>query len=136
MPDAGNGNREFLIDLDAFAPSAGKRFRFQGHDYTVRHFNDIRIDDALRILRAEQEMRGKTSLEQLELGLQYLAILVPEMDRATVGTLTATQMLQLIGQAMGVAEVPPVAGAAPSGSGIPSPSSAASTAGPGPQSGS
>lgn len=131
-----NGRAEFLIDLDAFAPSAGKRFQFLGKQYTVRHFNDIRIDDALRILRAEQEMRGKTSIEQLEMGLQYLAILVPDMDRATVGTLTANQMLQLIGQAMGIAEVPPVAGAAPSDSGINSPSSAASTDGPGPQSGS
>ena len=122
---------ELLIDLDAFAPVAGKSLRFRGQAYPVRAFQDVGIDDALVILRAEQDMRGKSPLEQLELGLQYMAILIPTMDRATVGSLSSSQMLVVMREALGVAEVPPMAGAAPSDSGTVSPLSAVSTDGPG-----
>lgn len=136
MAAADNGRAEFLIDLDAFAPSAGKRFQFLGKQYMARYFNDLKIDDAMRILRVQDEIRGKSPIEQLEISIQHLAIMVPSMDRAIVGTLTIKQMLELMGLAMGAGEVPPVADAAPSGSGTASPLSAASTDGPGPQSGS
>ena len=127
---------EFLIDLDAFAPPAGKSLRFRGKAYQVRAFQDVGIDDALVILRAEQDMRGKSPLEQLELGLRYMTILIPEMDRATLGSLSSNQMLAVMREALGVAEVPPMGGAAPSDSATASPLSPVSTDGPGATSGS
>jgi hypothetical protein len=127
---------ELQIDLDAFAPAEGTPLKFRGQVYHVRNFQDVGIDDALVILRAEQGMRGKTPLEQLELGLRYMSILIPEMDRATLGSLSSTQMLAVMREALGVAEVPPMAGAEPSDSGAASPLSADSTGGPGATSGS
>ncbi|MFB3816144.1 MAG: hypothetical protein ACE147_00655 [Candidatus Methylomirabilales bacterium] len=125
---------EYLIDLDAFAPAPGRTIKFRGRLYPVRNFNDVPLDDALLLLRAEQELQGKTPREQLELGLRYMQILVPDMDRATLGTLSASQILLVVQGAMGAAEVPPMAGAAPSASGTNSPASAGSTGGDGPRS--
>jgi hypothetical protein len=127
---------ELQIDLDAFAPAPGKTLRFKGRAYQVPNFSDIGIDAALRILRAEDELRGKSAAEQLQLTLQYMTILIPEMDRATLGTLSQNQALRIWQEALGVAEVPPMAGAAPSDSGTASPLSADSTGGPGGTSGS
>lgn len=125
-----NGRGEFLLDLDAFAPAAGRCLKFRDRVYVIRNFNDIPMDDALLILRAKEEMGRRPTDEQLELGMRYVAILIPEMDRAILGGLTANQMLQIMEQAMGAAEVPPVGGTAPPDSPSASPSSPASTAGP------
>jgi hypothetical protein len=127
---------ELLLDLDAFAPAAGKSLRFQGQKYGVLNFNDVGVDDALRILRADEELRGKSAVEQLVLMLQYMTILLPTMDRETIGRLSQNQALLIWREALGVAEVPPMAGAAPSDSGTASPLSAVSTDGPGATSGS
>lgn len=127
---------ELLIDLDAFAPAAGKSIKFQGQKYGVLNFNDVGVDDALRILRADEELRGKSAVEQLNLMLQYMTILLPTMDRATIGRLSQNQALLIWREALGVAEVPQTAGAAPSDSGTALPSSAVSTDGPGATSGS
>ncbi len=126
---------EDLIDLDAFAPAPGKRLKFREQVYPVRNVADIPADDVFLILRAEQELRGKTPLEQLEVGLRYIAILVPTMDRATLGALSSNDVLRIMRKAMGVAEVPPMGGDGPSGSPISSPSSPGSTDGPGARSG-
>ena len=126
---------EYLIDLDAFAPAAGKRLKFRGQTYTVRNFNDIPADDVFLILRAEQDLRGKKVSEQLELCLRYMAILVPEMDRGALGILSTNQMLRVIQEAMGLAEIPPTGGDGASGSATSSPSSPASTDGTGLKSG-
>jgi hypothetical protein len=122
---------EDLIDLDAFAPAPGKRLKFRGRVYTVRNISDIPAGDVFLILRAEQELRGKSPLEQLEVGLRYIAILVPEMDQATLGALSSNQVLRIVQDAMGLAEVPPMGGDGPSGSATSSPSSPGSTDGPG-----
>ena len=121
---------EYLIDLDTFASGAGKQIKFQGRIYTVRNFGDLAADDVFLILRAEQELRGKTVAEQLETGLRYIAVLVPEMDRPTLGALSANQILRLMREAMGAAEVPQEGAGGPSGSDIASPSSPDSMAGP------
>ncbi len=126
---------EDLIDLDAFAPAEGKRIKFKGRSYAVRHVSDIPADDLFLILRAEQDLRGKGTAEQLEMGLRYMAILVPEMEQATLGALSTRQVLRVMQEAMGLAEVPPVGGGGPSDSPISSPSSPASTGGPGASSG-
>lgn len=126
---------EYLIDLDALAPPAGKQLKFRGRLYTVRNFSDIPADDVFVILRAERDLQGKSVAEQLELGLRYLAILIPEMDRATLGALSATQVLRILQEAMGVAEIPPMGGDGASGLPTSSPSSPDSTAGPSPTSG-
>ncbi len=126
---------EYLIDLDALAPPAGKPLKFRDRVYTVRNFNNIPADDVFVILRAEQDLQGKSVAEQLELGLRYMAILVPEMDRATLGALSATQILRILKEAMGTAEIPPMGGDGASGSPTNSPSSPDSTAGPSPTSG-
>ena len=126
---------EDLIDLDAFAPAPGKRLKFRGQLYAVRNIADIPADDVFLILRAEQELRGKSPLEQLEQGLRYIAILVPELDKPTLGALSSNQVLLIVQRAMGLAEVPPMGGDGPSGSPISSPSSPASTDGPGAKSG-
>jgi hypothetical protein len=126
---------EDLIDLDAFAPAPGKRLKFRGRVYAVRNISDVPADDVFLILRAEQELRGKSPLEQLEVGLRYIAILVPEMDQATLGALSSNQVLRIVQDAMGLAEVPPMGGDGPSGSGTSSPSSPDSTDGPGARSG-
>jgi hypothetical protein len=120
---------ELQIDLDAFAPAPGKSLRFKGQTYMVRNFSDIGIDDALRILRAEDDLRGKSAVEQLHLLLQYMTILIPDMDRATLGAMSQNKALAVWQEALGVAEVPPMAGAAPSDSGTASPLSADSTGG-------
>jgi len=125
---------EDLIDLDAFASAPGKRIRFKGKEYVVRNFSDIPADDVFLILRAEQDFKDKGVAEQLELGLRYMAILVPDMDRPTLGALTATQVLRILKEAMGAAEIPPAGGDGASGSPISSPSSPDSTAGPSPTS--
>lgn len=125
---------EYLIDLDAFAPAPGKQIKFRGRLYPVRSFNDVPLDEAFQLLRAEQDLQGKSAREQMELGLHYMTILVPGMDRATLGGLSASQILLVVQGAMGAAEVPPMADAAPSVSGTSSPASADSTAGPGPTS--
>ena len=126
---------EYLLDLDAFAPLPGKRIRFKAQEYTIRNFADLPADDVFQILRAEQEMRGKTAAEQLETGLRYIAMLVPEMDRPTMGGLSSRQVLRVLQEAMGAAEVPPGGGDGPSGSPTSLPSSPDSTAGPGASSG-
>ncbi len=131
MPD----RDEYLIDLDAFAPAEGKRIKFQGRTYLVRNVADIPADDLFLILRAEEDLRGKGPGEQLRMGLRYMAVLVPEMDPATLGQLSSRQVLRVMQEAMGLAEVPPVGGDGASGSPISSPSSPASTAGPGASSG-
>ncbi len=120
---------ELLIDLDAFAPAPGGQLKFRSRLYPVRNFADLPIDEALRILRAEKDMRGKTASEQLEIGLNYIAVLVPDMERSLLGSLSSRQVLEVMRRAMGVAESPPEAGAAPSASPIASPSSAGSTDG-------
>ena len=122
---------EYLIDLDAFAPAAGKRVKFRGKIYAVRDFGDLPADDVFQILRAEEELRGKSVAEQLETGLRYIAILIPEMDRSVLGALSANQILRLMRDAMGVAEVPQEGADGPSGSDTASPSSPDSMAGPG-----
>jgi len=126
---------EDLIDLDAFAPAPGKRLKFRGQVYAVRNMADIPADDVFLILRAEQELRGKTPLEQLEVGLRYVGILVPAMDRATLGGLSSNDVLRIMRNAMGLAEVPPMGGDGSSGSPISSPSSPGSTDGLGAKSG-
>jgi hypothetical protein len=126
---------EDLIDLDAFAPAPGKRLKFRGQVYAVRNMADIPADDVFLILRAEQELRGKTPLEQLEVGLRYVGILVPAMDRATLGGLSSNDVLRIMRNAMGLAEVPPMGGDGSSGSPISSPSSPGSTDGLGANSG-
>ena len=126
---------EYLLDLDAFAPLPGKRIRFKAKEYTVRNFADLPADDVFQILRAEQEMREKNPAEQLETGLRYIAMLVPEMDRPTMGGLSSRQVLRVLQEAMGAAEVPPGGGDGPSGSPTSLPSSPDSTAGPGASSG-
>ncbi len=122
---------EYLIDLDAFAPAAGKRIKFRGVVYTVRNFNDIPADDVFLILRAEQDLRGRSVSEQLELGLRYMAILVPEMDRAALGGLSANQILHIMQEAAGLAEIPRMGGDGLFASATSSPSSPASMDGPG-----
>ena len=97
---------EYLIGLDAFAPKAGKRFTLQGHTYAVRHFNDVPVEDVLLMLRAEQDLPGQGLAEQLELNLRYVAILVPEMDRAALAGLSANQLQRIRDEAMELAEVP------------------------------
>jgi len=126
---------EDLIDLDAFAPAAGKRLKFRGQLYAVRNIADIPADDVFLILRAEQELRGKSPLEQLEVGLRYVGILVSAMDRATLGGLSSNDVLRIMRNAMGLAEVPPMGGDGSSGSPISSPSSPGSTDGLGAKSG-
>lgn len=121
---------EYVIDLDAFAPAAGKRIRFQGKFYAIRNFNDIPADDVFTILRAEQELKGKGPAEQIELGLHYLQILAPEMGRDVLGRLTSNQILRVMREAMGVAEVPPPGGNGASALVTSSPSSPVSTDGP------
>lgn len=122
---------EHLIDLDAFAPAPGARVKFREKTYLVKHFQDLPLEDAMRLLRAEQELRGKTVAEQIELGVRLIGALVPGMDRATLQALTPHQILLVVQRVMGVAEVPPPADAAPSGSGISSPASAGSSDGAG-----
>ena len=126
---------EDLIDLDAFAPADGTRIKFQGRTYAVRNVADIPAEDLFLILRAEEELRGKGPGEQLRMGLRYMGILVPEMDPATLGQLSSRQVLRVMQEAMGLAEVPPVGADGPSGAPISSPSSPDSTAGPGARSG-
>lgn len=126
---------EDLIDLDAFAPAEGKRIKFKGQSYAVRNVADIPAEDLFLILRAEEELRGKGAGEQLRMGLRYMGILVPEMEKATLGALSTRQVLRVMQEAMGLAEVPPVGGDGPSDSPISSPSSPDSTAGPGASSG-
>ena len=132
MPSNGD---EYLIDLDAFAPAVGKRIKFRDRIYAVRNFNDIPADDVFLILRAEQDLKEKGVAEQLELGLRYVAILVPDMDRTTLGALTSSQVLRILREAMGAAEVPPMGGDGAFASPTSSPSPPASTAGPSPTSG-
>jgi hypothetical protein len=136
MADSRDAPGELLIDLDAFSPVPAGQLKFRSRLYPVRSFSDLPIDEALKILRSEEAMRGKTTTEQLELGLRYIAILVPDMDRSILGGLSSRQMLEVMRRAMGIAESPPEAGAAPSASPIASPSSAASTDGAGERSGS
>jgi len=120
---------EYLLDLDAFAPAPGKHLKFKDRIYAVRNFSDLPADDVFLILRAEQEMRGKSAAEQLETGLRYIAMLVPDMDRPTMGGLSSRKILHVLQEAMGAAEVPPGGGDGPSGSPTSSPSSPDSTAG-------
>jgi len=126
---------EILIDLDAFAPAAGKCIKFKGTTYGVRNVADIPADDLFFILRASEELRGKGIAEQLEISLRFMAILVPDMDQATLRMLSSRQVQRILHEAMGAAEVPPMGGDGPSDSATSSPSSPASTAGPGPSSG-
>jgi hypothetical protein len=126
---------EFLIDLDALAPAPRKRLKFRGTEYAVRDFGDIAADDALLLLRADEDMQGKGVPERLELMLRYMSILVPDMDRAVIGSVSANQVLRIIKEAMGTAEVPPEGGGGASESPTSSPSSPDSTAGPSPTSG-
>jgi len=126
---------EYLLDLDTFAPLPGKRIRFKAREYTVRNFADIPSDDVFVILRAEQDLKGKGVAEQLVQLLRYIAILAPDMDREALGGLTANQLLRVLKEAMGAADIPPLGGDGASGSPISLPSSPASTAGPGASSG-
>jgi len=126
---------EYLLDLDAFAPLPGKRIKFKGQVYAVRNFSDLPADDVFLILRAEQDLKGKSVAEQLQQLLGSIAILVPDMDREALGALTANQLLRILREAMGAADIPPVGGDGASASPISSPSSPASTAGPGASSG-
>ncbi len=126
---------EYLLDLDAFAPLPGKQVRVKGKEYAVRNFGDLPADDVFLILRAEQELRGKSVIQQLEFGLRCVRILAPEMEEATLRALTARQVLRIMQEVTGAAEVPPGGADGPSGSPTNSPSSPDSTVGPGASSG-
>jgi hypothetical protein len=127
---------ELQTDLAAYFPSEGKPILFAGKKYLVPNFGDLKIDDALRLLKAEEELLGKGLLDQLELTAEYVAILIPQMDRETIGSMTQNQAVVIYRMALGLAEFPPMADAAPSDSGTVSPLSAVSTDGPGATSGS
>ncbi len=124
-------NDETVLDLDAFAPPAGKQIKFRGKLYRVPDMQDIPADDLFLILRAEESFRGKGTEQQIQMGLRFISILAPDMDQETLGRLSQRQLLLIMQQALGAAQIPPTGDGGPSASATTSPSSPDSTAGPG-----
>lgn len=97
MAANGNGHTpadpEKVLDLDAFAPVPTKAIRIGGKDYPVTSFFDLTSDDALKLLRFEEEASGKAVPEQFERMRDQVRLIVRGLPEATVKRMSWRQLV-------------------------------------------
>lgn len=107
-------DRERVLDLDGFAPDkpgvAKKFIKFGGKKYLVKDFLDVGLGTFFQIMANEEELEGKSQVEQIKLARDNVKLLVPDMPEEMVNNLSIRQVTRIIEMSTGMTESPPVEG--------------------------
>jgi len=90
-------DKEFVADLDALVPET-KPFVFGGVTYQVVQFIDVSIDNELRVLRIEEQIKAAGSMEEIiTLHRNQARLLAPTVPEDVLGRMNLRQ-LKYLGQ--------------------------------------
>ena len=106
--------KERVLDLDGFAPErpgvAKKFLKFRGKKYTVRDFLDVGLGTFFQIMANEEELEGKSQVEQIKLARDNVKLPVPDLSEELINQLSIRQVTRIIEMSTGLVEDPPVEG--------------------------
>jgi len=109
-----DAEQERLLDLDGFVPEkpgAQKKFvKFGGKKYMIKDFLDVGLGVFFQLMANEEELEGKSQVEQIRLARDNIKLLVPGMGEEVVNQLSIRQVTRIIEMSTGSDTLPPAVG--------------------------